>query len=108
MSISIEEAWRYADRPELLKLVSEGLQKFLTATAAAGFQLPMRVELRDSDGDLLREFTVARGGKIVPGRTDDAEKLYVFPLVATATDATGRVAVLTLDAEAVKAVEFVN
>jgi hypothetical protein len=102
------------DRPEMLAAVKHGLQTFLNSMAASGFELPLEISLHDSDGDVLREFRVEKGGRIVMGNSADATALYVFPLVAVAQDAKGRIAVLKLDAQGTEAVvpkvsvEFVN
>jgi hypothetical protein len=110
MPISREEAREYclkADEPQLLRIIKNGLQQFIDATAKSGFRLPLTVELRDAHDALLREFIVARGGKIILGETADAVALYILPLTATATDPRGRVAVTKIDAERVEA-KFLN
>jgi hypothetical protein len=118
MSITKETARQCqspTDDPRLLAIVQLALQRFLNSLAVEGFLLPMQISVHDSDGDILREFRVERGGKIVLGQTADAAAMYVWPLTAVAIDAGGRVAILKLAArgsdEAVApdvTVEFVN
>lgn len=66
--------------------------------AKSGFKLPLTVEFRDADMSLLREFTVQRSGKTTLGKTADDSVLYVFPIIGIACDATGRRAIVKLDA----------
>jgi len=118
MSISKESAEKIGavpDRPELFALLHYSLQRFLNAMAAKGFMLPIFIKLRDADGNLLREFTIMEG-KTEIGESEDAKKLYVFPITATAWDAQKRRAILRIAPESTPgiasardtSIEFVN
>jgi len=112
MALTKEEAAKKeatVDSPALLMILKDALGQFLVAAHEHKFQTPLQITMRDSDGDVLREFTIEPTGKISQGRTDDAEKLFLLPLVLFCIDATGRVARLRISAtQVIEQVEFLN
>jgi hypothetical protein len=92
------------DAPEVMELLKQALNQFLTAAREQGFEAPLDVTVRDTDGDILREFTIERSGKLVKGRTSDANKLFVHPLTLFLQDAKGRCAILRVGEQ----IQFLN
>lgn len=112
MALTREEALQrdvIDDSPAVMAVLRDALKRFFVAAREHGFEHPFDVTVRDEDGDTLREFTVEKGGKVVLGRTDDAEKLFLLPLTLYATDASGRAARLRVGASLpAESIEFVN
>jgi hypothetical protein len=97
------------DAPDVLELLKQALNEFLTAARSEGFEAPLDVVVRDSDGDVLREFTIERSGKIAKGKTADPTKLFLLPLTLFLTDVRGRIARLRVGAtRAIESTEFLN
>lgn len=90
------------DHPALHAVVRSGLQTFMNSMAEAGFNLPLDISLFDAHGDLLRDFVMERNGRAVNGKSDDANALFVFPLVAIARDPSGRTAILHIHARGIE------
>ena len=97
------------DNPALLALLKHALGQFFIEAASRGFQAPLDIAIRDVDNDVLREFTIEPTGKIVMGRSDDPNQLFLLPLSIFASDANGRIARMKINAmQIIEPAEFLN